>query len=423
VLVRDNPAFPAGRRDQQLRALGEVSGALHGLDVPLLYELLVPATDEQRAAAGGAADAYDRDVRPGLVAQVIADNQAAGVEPAIWKVEGLETAEAARAVVAQMRAGGRDHVCAIVLGRDAPAARLDHWLEVAAPVDGFVGFAIGRSIWEDPIAAHNEGKADEDETVSQIAERYLGFARQYWAARAEHGLRRASELAQGGFGGAAVRSCADRHNDHISTNQRPPTAADKVPLRQVRALFTSHTITVYQAYSAEIADRAVAAGTFVPPFKLGRMTWIKPSFLWMMYRSGWATKPGQERILAIRITREGFEWALAHAALSHYDPAIHRDYDHWLAHKQHSPVRVQWDPERSITLTPLSHRAIQVGLSGEAIHRYVDDWVTSITDVTDTAVHIHQHVTARDLDAAQAALPAERHYPLPGDLRATVGAS
>jgi myo-inositol catabolism protein IolC len=183
VLVRDNPGFPAGQRDQQLRALHEVSDALHGLAVPLLYELLVPATDEQRAAAGGAADAYDRDVRPGLVMQVIADNQAAGVEPAIWKVEGLETAEAARAVVAQMRIGGRNDVCAIVLGRDAPAARLDHWLAVAAPIDGFVGFAIGRSIWEDPIAAHNEGKADENATVSEIAERYLGFARQYWAAR------------------------------------------------------------------------------------------------------------------------------------------------------------------------------------------------------------------------------------------------
>jgi myo-inositol catabolism protein IolC len=181
VLVRDNPAFPAAQREEQLRALREVSEGLEGPGVPLLYELLVPATDEQRAAAGGT-DAYDRDIRPGLVTQVIADNQAAGVEPAIWKVEGLETAEAARAVVTQIRAGGRDDVCAIVLGRDAPAARLDHWLTVAAPVDGFVGFAIGRSIWEDPIADHNHGKASEDETVAEIARRYLGFARQYWAA-------------------------------------------------------------------------------------------------------------------------------------------------------------------------------------------------------------------------------------------------
>jgi len=130
VLVRDNPAFPAAQRTQQLRALRQVSDALGKLGVPLLYELLVPATDEQRAAASkaaaggaaagaaggeaaaggtaadGAADAYDRDLRPDLVIQVIADNQAAGVEPAIWKVEGLETTEAARAVVARCGPAG-----------------------------------------------------------------------------------------------------------------------------------------------------------------------------------------------------------------------------------------------------------------------------------------------------------------------------
>jgi myo-inositol catabolism protein IolC len=182
VLVRDNPAFPRDQRDRQLHALHDVSRALREMGVPLLYELLVPATDDQLAAAGGTTDAYDRDLRPGLVIQVIADNQAAGVEPAIWKVEGLETADAARAVVTQIQAGGRDQVRAIVLGRDAPAARLDHWLEVAAPVDGFVGFAIGRSIWEDPIGDHNRGQADERATVSQIAERYLDFARRYCAA-------------------------------------------------------------------------------------------------------------------------------------------------------------------------------------------------------------------------------------------------
>jgi myo-inositol catabolism protein IolC len=183
VLVRDNPAFPREQRDQQLGSLRQVSEALGRLGVPLLYELLVPATDSQLAAAGGGAAAYDRDVRPGLVVQVIADNQAAGVEPSIWKVEGLETADAAGAVVTQMRAGGRDHVDAIVLGRDAPAERLDHWLTVAAPVDGFVGFAIGRSIWEEAIADHNQAKISEDETVARIAGRYLDFARHYCAAR------------------------------------------------------------------------------------------------------------------------------------------------------------------------------------------------------------------------------------------------
>jgi myo-inositol catabolism protein IolC len=182
VLVRDNPAFARGEREQQLGRLRDVSQALAGLGVPMLYELLVPATDDQLAAAGGVTDNYDRDLRPGLVIQVIADNQAAGVEPAIWKVEGLETADAARAVVTQIRAGGRGDVRAIVLGRDAPAERLDRWLTVAAPVDGFVGFAIGRSIWEDPIADHNQGKTDDEAAVAQIARRYLEFARQYCAA-------------------------------------------------------------------------------------------------------------------------------------------------------------------------------------------------------------------------------------------------
>ena len=182
VLVRDNPAFPQERRDRQLRALREVSEALSGLGTPLLYELLVPAPGAQLAAAGGAEDAYDRDLRPGLVAQVIADNQAAGVEPAIWKIEGLESTGAARAVMAQVRAGGRDHVDAIVLGRDAPAARLDHWLAVAAPVDGFVGFAIGRSIWEEPIADRGRGSAGDEEAITEIASRYLSFARRYCLA-------------------------------------------------------------------------------------------------------------------------------------------------------------------------------------------------------------------------------------------------
>ena len=182
VLVRDNPAFPGELRGRQLGSLRQVSEELAKLDIPLLYELLVPATESQLAAAGGKADAYDRDIRPDLVVQVISDNQAAGVEPSVWKVEGLETADAARAVVAQIRAAGRENVDAIVLGRDAPAERLDRWLAVAAPVDGFVGFAIGRSIWEEPIADHNHGKISEDETVTQIADRYLGFASRYCTA-------------------------------------------------------------------------------------------------------------------------------------------------------------------------------------------------------------------------------------------------
>jgi hypothetical protein len=191
----------------------------------------------------------------------------------------------------------------------------------------------------------------------------------------------------------------------------------------VRADFTDQTITVYQAYPPQIAGAAVAAGTFVAPFKRERMTWIKASFLWMMYRSGWATKPGQERILAIEITRDGFEWALGHAALSHHEPGIHSSAREWAEHKRASPVRVQWDPERSVALAPLAHRAIQIGLSGEAVDRFLDQWITAITDVTPLAERIHGHVRIGDLRAAQAELPAERVYPLPEPIGRMLGAT
>lgn len=200
-------------------------------------------------------------------------------------------------------------------------------------------------------------------------------------------------------------------------------AAQNFPPRQVRAAFDPRTITVYQAYSSAIAQPAAAAGRFVPPFKLDRMTWIKPSFLWMMYRSGWAVKPGQERVLAIQIARDGFEWALANSALSHHDPTVYANYGEWAEFKKTTPVRVQWDPDRSLTLAPLTHRAIQVGLSGEAVRRYLDQWITDITDITPLVERIHRHVSAGNLDAARAELPAERAYPLPGPISARIGAS
>lgn len=175
VLVRDNPDFEASDRRGQLERLAQVSRGLADLGVPLIYELLVPATDAQLEAVDGDDNRYDLDVRPALVAKVIADNQQAGVEPALWKVEGLETVEDAQLVADQARHGGRT-ADLIVLGRDAPKERVDHWLEVAGQVDAFVGFAIGRSIWEDGVRAWRAGELDDDGLVSQVAERYLGFA-------------------------------------------------------------------------------------------------------------------------------------------------------------------------------------------------------------------------------------------------------
>jgi hypothetical protein len=196
-----------------------------------------------------------------------------------------------------------------------------------------------------------------------------------------------------------------------------------VPVRQVRALYSAETITVYQAYQPAIAEAALATGRFVPPFSRERMTWIKPSFLWMMYRSGCAQKPGQERVLAIEITRTGFEWALSQACLSHFDPSLYPDAGAWSRRLAASPVRVQWDPERSLQLAPLPYRSLQVGLSGEAVRRYVDLWTVSIVDATDLARGIHARLRAGDESGAAALLPPERPYPLPPEVAAVINAS
>ncbi|MEU0554929.1 DUF4291 domain-containing protein [Dactylosporangium sp. NPDC006015] len=185
----------------------------------------------------------------------------------------------------------------------------------------------------------------------------------------------------------------------------------QVPDRHaVRAVFDADTITVYQAYSPAIALPALDAQRFVPPFKRDRMTWVKPSFLWMMYRSGWATKEGQERVLAVRLRRDGFDAAVAEACLSHYVPDLHESREAWSRALRTSPVRVQWDPERDLHLRPLEHRSLQLGLSGAAVHRYVDEWTVGIRDVTPLVHEIHALVEARALEEAAALLPPERPY-------------
>lgn len=193
-----------------------------------------------------------------------------------------------------------------------------------------------------------------------------------------------------------------------------PTAASF----QIRARFDERTVRVYQAYRAEIAEAALSAGRFVPPFSMTRMTWIKPSFNWMMYRSGYGTKAGQEFVLAIDITRDGFEWALHHAVLSAFDPRVHVSHETWRRDVEERPVRVQWDPERDWRIEESSTaRAIQVGLTGEAVRRYVEDWAVAIMDVTPLAHRM------RDAAAAGMAPPErpdedERAYPMPMDAAA-----
>jgi hypothetical protein len=195
------------------------------------------------------------------------------------------------------------------------------------------------------------------------------------------------------------------------------------PLRQIRARFTDQTVRVYQAYSNEIAERALAAQKFVSPFRRERMTWIKPSFAWMMYRAGWGTKSNQERVLGIDISRSGFEWALGNASLSHFESATHGSYDLWQVQLQNSPVRIQWDPERDLNLAELPWRSIQVGIGGRAVDSYVDQWISTIEDVTSLAKEVKARVDGGNLNSALTLAPIEKPYPLPESICSRIGHS
>lgn len=179
------------------------------------------------------------------------------------------------------------------------------------------------------------------------------------------------------------------------------------PFREVRAHFTSNSVVVYQAFSDEIADAALSAGTLVSPFRFDRMTWLKPSFTWMMYRSGWGTKPGQKRILAITVSRSGFDRALENATLSRYDPKVHDDASDWHLSRQRHKVVVQWDPERDAALRPLPWRTIQIGLPGEVARTYAATWVLEVADVSAQV----RHLAALAPDARE--MPLELRYPVP----------
>jgi hypothetical protein len=185
------------------------------------------------------------------------------------------------------------------------------------------------------------------------------------------------------------------------------------PDHQIRADFDRETIVVYQAYSDQIADPALRDGRFVEPFSFNRMTWIKPSFLWLMHRSNWAQKSGQERILAIRIRRAGWDSALAKGVLTAFDPRAHRSKDEWADAFASAQVHVQWDPERNIRGAALQHGSIQVGISRDLIREYNENWITQIKDITPTVAKMRSLIRGGDVKAATRHLPPEKAYPNP----------
>lgn len=175
VLVRWNPDDPAEIKRVQAERLKRLGDWLHERDRVFLFELLVPATDAQLELVDGNGDAYDTEIRPYLMLQSIAELQDAGVEPDIWKIEGLDRAIDCDLVARLIRRGGREHVTAVVLGRGANAERVEHWLRAGSHTPGYAGFAIGRTIWWHGIESFKNGKVTRDEAIADIAARYRHF--------------------------------------------------------------------------------------------------------------------------------------------------------------------------------------------------------------------------------------------------------
>jgi myo-inositol catabolism protein IolC len=186
VLVRYNPEGDKEMNERQLGRLKVLADWLHDNDGKFLFELLVPAEEAQLDRVGGDSDRYDAELRPGLMKQAIQDIQDYGIEVDVWKIEGVDKREDAEALSQQARTGeGREGVVSVLLGRGASDEKVDHWLRQAAPVEGFVGFAIGRSIWWDALKGFLDGSLERDAASDRIADNYLRFVKVYDDAEAE----------------------------------------------------------------------------------------------------------------------------------------------------------------------------------------------------------------------------------------------
>jgi myo-inositol catabolism protein IolC len=179
VLVRYNPEGDGDMNARQTERLKRLSDWLHRQGRRFLFELLVPAEEHQLEKVDGDSDRYDAELRPELMRQTIAELQAGGVEPDVWKIEGIERREDCEKIAAQCRTGGRDGVVCVVLGRGADAQAVEHWLRQGAPVEGYAGFAIGRTIWWDALKGFLDGALDRGTAADQIADNYLRFVEVY----------------------------------------------------------------------------------------------------------------------------------------------------------------------------------------------------------------------------------------------------
>jgi len=180
--------------------------------------------------------------------------------------------------------------------------------------------------------------------------------------------------------------------------------------RHILAQFDADTVVVYQAYRPAIGRFAAQEQRFGGDFSLNRMSWIKPNFLWMMYRSGWGTKEGQETTLAVRLRREAFDEILKRAVHSSHVPEIYASPEDWEARLAESQVRLQWDPDHDPRGGKQDRRAIQLGLAGDVLRRYADDWIVSIEDISGFVAEQRAHTQPHAF--ANLVTPREAVYPI-----------
>jgi myo-inositol catabolism protein IolC len=179
VLVRYNPAGDGSMNERQTERLRELSDWLHERGRKFLFELLVPATKEQLGTVSDDPDRFDKELRPQLMLAAIAELQQSGVEPDVWKIEGIDRRADCEAIATQTRLGGRAKVACVVLGRGADEAAVDHWLRTGAGVPGYVGFAIGRTIWWNPLKEFVDGTATREDAANRISSNYRRFVDVY----------------------------------------------------------------------------------------------------------------------------------------------------------------------------------------------------------------------------------------------------
>ncbi len=189
--------------------------------------------------------------------------------------------------------------------------------------------------------------------------------------------------------------------------------------RHILAQFDEKTIVVYQAYNPAIGQFAAQNGYFGDGWSASRMSWIKPNFLWMMFRCGWAMKENQETVLALTLRRTDWKTILAQAVPSSFDAARFASEAEWKKALARSDVRLQWDPDHGPTGGKLNRRAVQLGLRGDVLQSYSREWLVNVEDITPKVRAEHAHVLARRWDELQT--PRERVYPITPEIGRILG--